>query len=712
VTPPLRLAATILIAAGVAFALTAPASAATASLHPTPSTRASVPTAAVAAPKVSVGLTLADSGDLGAGEPLQAVVTVVNPTTTETPAATATLSIDANPFTSRSTLAAWFSGKTSNSIAATDVATAAVPAVSSQLTGSADLTAAATALPLTFPGVYGVSVEVKSGSTVIGSARTAVAWNAASAATVPVAIAVPLTVPASSSGFLTAAQLTQYTAPGGILTTELSDVQGTDITIGIDPRVIASIRVLGKSAPASAVAWLKALGQLPNESFPLAWADADLTAPLHAGSGAVLATKSLDYAINPALFPTSSGTTPTPAPGGSTGSTSVPTSSSLVAWDYTLPSLEWPATSSVEPTDLKPLAAAGISSLIVSSGNVDDPDGQGLDGASAKSDSTTLAVSDDVLSGYLRTAAATTTRTSAVTPITELTTTLALMGLQSTTPRAVLLTLGSNWATSTTSFTRTLGDLYARSWVSGATMTGVLAESRQSVTLDKDTEADSRIDAVGELLSAESEVAQFAPIAKNPTAITSANRLELLALLSNEWIDTPTTWATAVQAYLSQADDAVSSVQVAHSSRILAGSDQISLPISITNGLDQDVTVQLSVRPRTARLSIDPADQVQTLVIPADSQRRVQIPIDAVSNGKAQLVVRLTSASGLAVGSPQVLQIDVQAGWETIGTLIFVALVVALFAFGLIRNIRKRRRANAAADDDAGVETDGAGTND
>jgi len=151
---------------------------------------------------------------------------------------------------------------------------------------------------------------------------------------------------------------------------------------------------------------------------------------------------------------------------------------------------------------------------------------------------------------------------------------------------------------------------------------------------------------------------------------------------------------------------------VAHSSRILAGSDQISLPISITNGLDQDVTVQLSVRPRTARLSIDPADQVQTLVIPADSQRRVQIPIDAVSNGKAQLVVRLTSASGLAVGSPQVLQIDVQAGWETIGTLIFVALVVALFAFGLIRNIRKRRRANAAADDDAGVETDGAGTND
>jgi hypothetical protein len=42
------------------------------------------------------------------------------------------------------------------------------------------------------------------------------------------------------------------------------------------------------------------------------------------------------------------------------------------------------------------------------------------------------------------------------------------------------------------------------------------------------------------------------------------------------------------------------------------------------------------------------------------------------------------------------MNINVQAGWETFGTLIFAALVVGIFAFGLVRNIRKRGRATAA----------------
>jgi hypothetical protein len=37
--------------------------------------------------------------------------------------------------------------------------------------------------------------------------------------------------------------------------------------------------------------------------------------------------------------------------------------------------------------------------------------------------------------------------------------------------------------------------------------------------------------------------------------------------------------------------------------------------------------------------------------------------------------------------------VNVNAGWETTGTLIFAALVVGLFAFGIVRNIRKRRKA-------------------
>ncbi|HEX3679710.1 MAG TPA: DUF6049 family protein, partial [Galbitalea sp.] len=77
----------------------------------------------------------------------------------------------------------------------------------------------------------------------------------------------------------------------------------------------------------------------------------------------------------------------------------------------------------------------------------------------------------------------------------------------------------------------------------------------------------------------------------------------------------------------------------------------------------------------------------------AGSQSRVQVPIQALSNVKAQIVATLFSSTGVQVGRSVTINVDVQAGWETIGTLIFAALVAALLAFGIIRNIRKRRKA-------------------
>ena len=222
--------------------------------------------------------------------------------------------------------------------------------------------------------------------------------------------------------------------------------------------------------------------------------------------------------------------------------------------------------------------------------------------------------------------------------------------------------------------------------------------SPAKVTLDRDTESSSRLAVVSEMLAAESRVVQFSPIAQTPDAITSSYRLQLLSMLSNEWLATPAAWVTAARAYVTQADKVVSSVQISKSSALLLLSDQSALPISISNGLDQDVTVTLTVRPSTPLVSIDHKDKVQTITINANSQRRVEVPLEALSNGKAQLLVTLTSVTGQQVGEAVTLKVNVQAGWETLGTLIFVALVVALFAFGVIRNIRKRRReANGGA---------------
>ena len=78
--------------------------------------------------------------------------------------------------------------------------------------------------------------------------------------------------PASSSP----RRLENWTGPTGLLTRQLDALAGRRVAIGIDPRIIASIRVLGSSAPPSATAWLQRLSEMPNEMFPLAYADADL----------------------------------------------------------------------------------------------------------------------------------------------------------------------------------------------------------------------------------------------------------------------------------------------------------------------------------------------------------------------------------------------------------------------------------------------------
>ena len=642
---------------------------------------------------VTVSLTPAGSGDLEAGQDLRVFVSLTNSTSVETVDATATISVAGVAIGSRASLADWFSGKNKANLANRSVATAAVPAVAPGLSASVEVTIPVAALPFSTVGVYPLAVSVADGQTVLATARSAVAWKVSSASAIPVAIAVPLTVPAGESEFLSAVQLAQYTAPGGVLTRELGDVEGSQVALGIDPRIVASIRILGKSAPQTALDWLKQLAELPNETFPLAWADADLTAPLHAGQTSVLETKSLDYAINPNLFPvTSEQSTPTasPTPGPVTPAT--PTSASLVNWTYTMPVLSWPTENSVETSDLALLGQAGITSIILSDTNVDIDDSRGLSGASAKSGNTRLAVSDTVLSDYLRTAIQSTTRSTSTEAITELTTSLALIGLESgATPRPVLLTLGRNWADADTNFEHSVEEINARPWTTATGLSTVLGSTPTSVGLVKRAESAPRIALVAATLASEQKVVSFAPIAKDPDALTSATRLKLLSVLSNEWTDR--TWPTAADAFVTQATKIVQSVQVDPSSPALALADQTTLPIKVSNDLDQDVTVDLAVRSNSTLVSIDKKDRLQTVTVAAGSQSRVQVPIQALSNGNVQIVATLLSSTGVQVGRSVTIKVDVQAGWETIGTLIFASLVVALFAFGIVRNIRKRRKA-------------------
>lgn len=668
-----------------------------------------VSSASAAAPNsgaVAISAAPTGFGALSSGEDLVIVVTIDNTTKTDVAAGTATVTGGAESFGSRGALYSWMRGATNGSLASHSLSASETPVIAAGTSQVIDVTIPASALPFGVAGVYPVGVALSGGGSDVGTARTAIAWNSASTTPVPTAIAAPLTVPTGTdtgadATFLSASTLATYTAPDGILSRELDDLENTQVAIGIDPRILASIRILGKSAPQSAKDWLLRLESVTNDTFPLAWADADLTVALQAGEQAPPAAPPLDYAINPTLFATNApaptdGATPSPPPGTNPTLPPLPTSASLVAFKYTLPKLSWPAENSVTTSDLAKLAAGGINAAILSSSNVSRSGSSLQPGASARTDTTTIAVSDSVLSEYLRAAVTSPTHAAWVAAMTKLVTSIDQIGLGSAAGPVMLATLDRNWLTTSDQLPHTLAALGSQPWVGQTTLTKAIESTQTTAEVVNKPESSTRIARVRAMLDAETQEVGFSVVAETPQALTSSRRLILLSLLSNEWSPNSAAWDTASAQFLTDSQKIINSVQVVDSSNVLFLSDQSALPITVSNEFDQPVTVYIVVRPLATQLSVDPKYLSVKLTIEADAQHKAQIPISSLSNGKAEVSVTLYSPSGQQVGATKSININVQAEWETAGTVIFAVLVFALFGFGIFRNIRKRRKARAS----------------
>jgi hypothetical protein len=660
--------------------------------------------AAPAAGSVGFSVSAADFGGLAAGNNLRLPITVSDLAGLGLSAGSAVITVNRSPFASRADLAAWYSGTTKQGLAATRVATEPMPSLAAGETRLVDATVPASALHFGAAGVYAVSIAYTSGGSTLATARTAVAWKASSTTPTPVALVAPLTVPATTSALLTTKQLATDTAPDGILTSELDELENTPVAIGIDPRILASIRILGKSAPQTAQDWLLRLESVSNDTFPLAWADADLTVGLQAGLQFPSGVKPLAYAIDPAQFapvitnsPTPDPTATPPANDGTTPPANVdpplPTSQSLVAFNYTIPKLAWPADNTVVSSDVTKLAKVGDAPILLSSTNITRPASKSP-AASAKVGGTQVAVSDSILSTYLREAVEATTRADWTAAMTRLATSIDLVGARSGADTPVMMaTLGRGWTDDGTRLERTISALYSRSWVGSLTLSGVLASPSATTKVANRAQAASRVTRVHDMLVAEAREVQFSVIAADPARLTSSRRLLLLAVLSNEWQTDPAGWTSATSAFLSSSHKIITSVQIAESSTVLFLNSKGSLPITVSNGLDQPVTVYLRLRPRTTALAVEKKYRLIQVTIGAGSQQKALIPVESIANGKVQVRGQLLAAGGTHIGSAKSINVNVQAGWETVGTLIFGGLVVAVFAFGIVRNIRKRRKA-------------------
>lgn len=703
-----------LLATAAAVTIPVSAQAAAAATPAVTAAHSSVPaTGELTEGAVSVLLAPSDLAALRPGEDLRVTATISNGTTDTVSGGIVTLYLAERALTTRSALSSWLHPESASGTPGDPMLSQALPTevLPGQIetvnlvvpAGSVGLTSANTW------GARGIAATVTTSNEVRAEGRSTFVWHSGEPVTpVTLTTVVPITVPAGSAGttgLLSIDTLTTFTGQFGLLTRQLDTVSERPVTVAIDPMIIASIRILGSSAPVSAVEWLDRLARSANDIFPLSYADADIALEAQAGAATILAPISFDQAIDPKLFtgaPTTSAEptvspegpdsvatpTATPAP----GPTLPPTTAELLDWDYSVTTLGWPSAGEVSADDMDFFVASGLNSVILSGSNVVGTDSSATPNTAVQLDEITALVTDDPIELALRTAAAAGADDEWRAAMAEVSSLLAVVSAeQPATPRTLLATFDRVSLTSSPRLGQTVDALNSFPWHAAGSITQASASTPAAgTTLDSRSEPAERVARAKRLLERESELTAFSASLTDPIALTGAQRLSVLTLLSNSWAIEPAAWAQAVDSSLASTFDLLHSISVTTKGPINVVSSKVDIPLTLGNSLNQAVTVRVHVVPSNGRLLV--GGDIDT-TIDANSARIVNVPVTAaVGNGEVTLRVAITTPDGSPIGEPSLIAVNVRADWESLGTLIFALLVVLFFGFGIWRNIVRRRK--------------------
>ncbi|RUQ98099.1 DUF6049 family protein [Labedella endophytica] len=655
-------------------------------------------TATTDEPTVSIQID-SESASVEGDEPLSLVVTIDNTTDTDLDAGRIVLTGGSTTIGSRATLHAHLDGSDPLPTPV-DLVDVAVPPI----TAGSNYTSNAVLVPndrLSMPPDYGavpLTAAFESGATTIAAHDTYIAAAAAPTNSIELAIAIPVTAPTGQNGLISSESLATYTAPSGVLTRQLDGAAGRDVALGVDPMIIASIRVLGAAAPASATAWLDRLADVPNETFPLQFADADGAVQAASGLDALLEPSSVQFALPADYTPAVPTETPTPDPSGTptpapTEDDTIPTVDELTAFEWTMDDLLWPAEGTVTASDLDMFAASGVTDTILGSSNV--ADATAYPAASTVGERGAL-VADDDISSALRIAATAVTAGDGADAIADISAELAVTAReQGATGRTVLATLDRGWPPTASRLGDALQAVSNLPTVNPVDLSDVRAEERIDVTL-ADIEPDSsRTSAVSLLMDREARLREFSAVLTTPELLTGRERVQILTLLSVDWMDTGEEWTEALVAHSEQTSELLGSVSILNSSDVLLVGNESAIPFGVRNDSPYDVQVLIDATPSNIRLDVgDP----QVVEVAAGSRQTVRVPVTAqLGNGDVGLTVTLSSVSGVRVGEPVTATVAVRADWEGIGAVIAVLLVVGMLVAGVVRTILRRRARLAEA---------------
>jgi hypothetical protein len=185
--------------------------------------------------------------------------------------------------------------------------------------------------------------------------------------------------------------------------------------------------------------------------------------------------------------------------------------------------------------------------------------------------------------------------------------------------------------------------------------------------------------------------AQFATVATDPSGVTAPRRLAFLGLLAVSWLRGTDDWTTQVNTFLADSTALINSVQIVAGSDLVVGSGATNIPVTVSNALNVPVTVYVSVASASSVLQVR-AQKVPIAIEPGSSNKAA-IPVAALTNGEVTTTITLSSVTGVSIGNPDYVNVDLHPGWESVGTAIVAVLLVLIFGGGIARNIVKRRAA-------------------
>lgn len=711
--------AAIITAACLASLGAAPQAVAAATLW-TAGAPGTVSTATDAAATVTLDAELLDTPLDKDGE-FRVSLTVSNATADSVPAGHVIVSAANEPFASRSALASFLDVENDSTNTPTTLDTIDVPELAPHTTWTSTpvvITAEELKLPEQY-GAYAVAGTYAAASTTAQSRDAFVYAPKAPSAALDVAVAMPITVPPETNGLISSETLASATATDGLLTRQLDGAINRPVALGIDPRIVASIRALGSAAPDSAVEWLERLENASNDTFPLQYADADPTAQTQAGATTLLSPSSLAYGLDPANFTAPEPTTPatkgptqtpgtsaldaTPTPEPTTDEEGVPTLDTLLAFPYTFTSIVWPDDNTVTTDDIATITQNELGPTIVASSNTDAGAHVTAPAAATVGDASVL-VSDSSASDALRRAVTATGDTGQSDALAALAAELAVMsGEPGANGRRVLLTLDRTWPTSSDRLSSVLTELSRLQAVTPTPLSDIEPDSSAAVKIDDARQSDSRLASIEQATSRDEEIAAFSSVLSDPSVLIGRHDAAKLTLLSIGWRADDSGWTEARASFEEKTTDTLNSVTIVRSSPILMIADQISIKIAVRNSLDLPVNVVMRASPDNPRLVVTASDVTE---IAPRTQQSVSIPVTArLGNGDVNLRLELFSPTGVSIANSSVVPVTVRADWERIGTIILIVGVTLLFVFGLIRTILRRRRENRAETESEGDET-------